>query len=210
MKSMSAAIASIVILTAPLSAQWLRHTDPSLPRTQEGKANLSAPAPTAPDGRPDLSGIWLPFPDPNGKPEGVENDINARYFIDITEDIKPEDVPFQPWAKALFNERLQTEGKDDPVAHCQPTGVPALGSIPLPFKIIQMPRLNIISYEENTVFRQIFLDGRKLVTGCRTEIYGLFGWRVVRRHAGRRHRRLQRSDLARSHGPSAQRFAARD
>ena len=69
-------------------------------------------------------------------------------------------MPFQPGAEALFKQRLQSQGKDDPIAHCQPTGVPALGTIPLPYKIIQMPRLIVILYEENSVFRQVFLDGR--------------------------------------------------
>jgi hypothetical protein len=162
MKSMPAAIASILILAAPVSAQWLKHPDAAIPRTQDGKANLTAPTPTTPDGKPDLSGIWLPDPDPNGKPGGVENDIFPRYFVNITGDQKPGEAPFQPWARALFNERLKNQGKDDPVAHCQPTGVPAVGTVPLPYKVIQTPRLIVILYEENTVFRQIFLDGRKL------------------------------------------------
>jgi hypothetical protein len=34
--------------------------------------------------------------------------------------------------------------------------------IPVPFKIVQMPRLILILYEDNTTFRQIFLDGRRL------------------------------------------------
>jgi hypothetical protein len=161
MKSVPAAVLGILLFAVPASAQWLRHPDPSLPRTQDGKANLSAPTPTAPDGKPDLSGVWLPDPDPNGVPRGVENDIFPKYFVNIAEDMKPEDVPLLPWAAALFKERLANQGKDDPIAHCQPTGVPALGTIPLPYKIIQTPRLIVILYEENTVFRQIFLDGRK-------------------------------------------------
>ena len=162
MKPMPAAIASVLILTMPVSAQWLTHRDSSIPRTQDGKPNLAARTPTAPDGKPDLSGVWLPDPDPNGKPGGVENDIFPRYFVNIAEDMKPEELSLQPWAAALFKQRLQSEGRDDPVAHCKPTGVPALGTVPLPYKIVQTPRLIVILYEENTVFRQIFLDGRKL------------------------------------------------
>jgi hypothetical protein len=41
-------------------------------------------------------------------------------------------------------------------------GVPGIGLIPVPFKIVQMPRLILILYEDNTTFRQIFLDGRRL------------------------------------------------
>lgn len=150
------------MLAAPTSAQWLKQPDSTVPRMQDGKANLSAATPKGGDGKPDLSGVWLPDPDPTGKPEGVENAISPRYFVNIAADLKPEEVPFQPWAQTLFNQRLQSQGKADPIAHCQPTGVPAIGRIPLPYKIVQTPRLILILYEENTVFRQIFLDGRRL------------------------------------------------
>src|SRR6476661_9775515 len=42
----------------PLSAQWLSYPTPGIPRTPDGKPNLSAPAPKTADGKPDLSGIW--------------------------------------------------------------------------------------------------------------------------------------------------------
>ena len=161
-KAIPAAILSIFLLAASVSAQWMKLPDPAIPRTPDGKADLSGPTPKSGDGKPDLSGIWLPDPDPNGKPEGVEYAVNPRYFVNITADLSPEGVPFQPWAEALFKQRLQSQGKDDPIAHCRPTGVPALGRIPVPFQIVQTPRLILILHEENTVFRQIFLDGRRL------------------------------------------------
>jgi len=77
-------------------------------------------------------------------------------------DFNPADVPMTPWAAALLKERLESQGKLDPIARCQPTGVPAVGTIPLPYKIIQAPNLIVILYEENTVYRQVFLDGRPL------------------------------------------------
>ena len=39
-------------------AQWLNNREPGIPRTKDGKANLSAPAPRGPDGKVDLSGVW--------------------------------------------------------------------------------------------------------------------------------------------------------
>ena len=38
--------------------QWLDHPAPGVPRTRDGKVNLSAAAPRASDGKPDLSGVW--------------------------------------------------------------------------------------------------------------------------------------------------------
>jgi hypothetical protein len=60
---------------APIGAQWLNHPSFDVPRTKDGKVNLSAQAPKTRDGKPDLSGIWRAEPDPHGKPEGVENEI---------------------------------------------------------------------------------------------------------------------------------------
>ena len=50
-----------------LDAQWLNFMQPGIPRTPDGKPDLTAPAPRAPDGKPDLSGLWgggEPFPGP--------------------------------------------------------------------------------------------------------------------------------------------------
>src|SRR6266566_292725 len=47
-----------VPLAVPLGAQWLNYPTPGIPRTPDGKPNLSAPAPRTPDGKPDFSGIW--------------------------------------------------------------------------------------------------------------------------------------------------------
>jgi hypothetical protein len=51
----------------------------------------------------------------------------------------------------------------DPAAHCQPAGVPAISATPLPYKIVQTPKMVMILYEGESVFRQIFLDARRPV-----------------------------------------------
>jgi hypothetical protein len=149
-------------VAAPSGGQWLNYPSGDVPRTRDGKANLSARAPKARDGKPDLSGIWRAAPDPLGKPEGVENDIFPRYFANIAKDFKPDEMVLRPAADVLFKERLRTQGKNAPEAHCVPVGVPGINTFPLAFKIVQMPRLIIMLYEKDTTYRQIFMDGRPL------------------------------------------------
>ena len=53
-----------VALLAPLVAQW-KVTDKGIPRLQNAEPDLNAPAPRRSDGKPDLTGIWVPDPREN-------------------------------------------------------------------------------------------------------------------------------------------------
>jgi len=130
----------------PAFAQWLNFPTAGVPRTKDGKTDLSAPAPRLADGKPDLQGIWL-VP-------------GLKYLINIAADLK--DVPFQPWAAAEYKKRMDTAGKDDPNNFCLPSGIPEKDAVTSPWKIVQTPGLILILYESRTIFRQIFMDGRPL------------------------------------------------
>src|ERR1700676_2152725 len=134
--------ALVLILCGPLFAQWAKV--PS-----KGKVDLSAPAPRAADGHPDLSGVWEP---------------NANRFLrDIAVDLKPGEVPYQPWAKTLADSRADgSHSREDPDANCLPQGVPKIDAAPAPWKVVQTPLLIVIAYEAFNLWRQIFLDGREV------------------------------------------------
>ena len=51
-------VAILAIASVPSAAQWINYPTPGIPRTPDGKPDLSAPAPKTADGKPDLSGIW--------------------------------------------------------------------------------------------------------------------------------------------------------
>ena len=50
--------AAILLAALPIAAQWPDYKAAGIPRTPDGKVNLTAPAPKAADGHPDLSGVW--------------------------------------------------------------------------------------------------------------------------------------------------------
>jgi hypothetical protein len=136
-------------LTAPLMAQWVNYPAAGIPRNPDGTPNLTAPAPKTADGKPDFTGIWIAE--------------DQKYFMDLTEGLKPGEVVLTPWAKALQKQREENEHADDPLARCLPHGVPRVNTNGLfPFKIIQTPGLIVVLYEQMGLFRQIFMDGRKL------------------------------------------------
>jgi hypothetical protein len=143
----------LCFIAPPLPAQWLNYRTPGIPRTADGKVALTAPTPKAPDGKPDLSGVWESAPE---------------YFYNLANDLNPGDVVMQPWAKALQAEREGKEHQDDPLSQCMPPGVPRINmstpDAPHPFKIVQTPSLVVLLYETsaNSTFRQVFLDGRPL------------------------------------------------
>src|SRR5262245_51822069 len=104
--SIASAITMLALMCAPVHAQWVKVPRPAIPRAADGKPNLSAPAPRLPDGHPDLRGIWS---------------VDNKYVRDLATDLKPGAVPYQPWAKALFDERKDgAHSKEDNAAHCLP------------------------------------------------------------------------------------------
>jgi len=139
---------------AGAGGQWLQQPTAGMPRTADGKPDVSAPVRHTDDGRPDLSGLWGPEI-VNGFP---------KYLLDIAVDLGPEGVPFQDWARTLYQQRMEWNSKDDPIARCKPTGVPRLVGFPAPFKIVQLQNLIVVLYEQDTTYRQIFMDGRGFPT----------------------------------------------
>ncbi len=143
-----------------VSAQWIDYPTKGVPRTRDGKPNLTAPAPRARDGKPDLSGIWDPDYSPPAVPPGTIIVTSLGPFFSL-QSRRPNaaPIPMTPWAETIFKERDRTFGVDRPAAHCLPHSIPDAMLIDN-FKIVQDPGLTLILYEEFARFRQIFTDGR--------------------------------------------------
>jgi hypothetical protein len=130
-----------VAISASLSAQWLKYPTPGVPRTADGKPNLSAPAPRMPDGRPDLSGVWQ-----LETTASADADYPAApEFINLGARLPGAALPYQPWAAAVVKERRTQLGKDDPVGFCKPAGAIRLLTFPPYRKFLQLPALFVIS-----------------------------------------------------------------
>src|SRR6185369_13612277 len=155
-------VAFLFSLSPAAGAQWPARLNPDLPRTAYGRVNLAAPAPRTSHGTPDLSGLWIAEPDPNGKPEGVENAVFPRYLMDVTQDVHNAAGVLVPAAESRYRERLALDGTDDPLAHCQPPGPVRIYSLPKPTKIVGIPGAILLLHEHDMTFRQIFTDGRPL------------------------------------------------
>jgi len=147
----------ICAMAGTAAAQWFSIPLPGTPRTPDGKPNLNAGAARTTDGKPDLTGIWQadsPRWNENLAPEGT-------------------DAPMLPAAAELYKHRVETLGWNRPMTYCMPHGVPdAMTVAGLPFKILQMPGVTVVLFEEFHMYRQIHTDGRKLPVNPEPAWYG--------------------------------------
>ena len=154
--------AAVIAFAVTVHAQWPAFKDGRLPRTADGRVDVSAPTPRTADGKPDLSGVWNyagvlgfrggPPPPPPGTPPQAT-------FWNIEAGIK-EGLPFTAYGADLRRRRMAANSKDNPDAACLPIGYMQSHTHSQPRKMIHMPDLIVILYEANAGTRQIFLDGR--------------------------------------------------
>jgi hypothetical protein len=137
----------LTLTAVSASAQWLNFPAKGIPRTKDGKPDLSAPAPKTADGKPDLSGLWH---------------VRAfgKYHGNLAADLG--NAPLGPLGENIYTGHIENPGAEDPSTRCLPSGVPRFYGDPFPFKIIQQPGIVMMLLESGTLYRQIFTDGREL------------------------------------------------
>jgi len=135
------AISILTGLVSPAAAQWLDYPTPGIPRTADGKPNLSAPTPRSADGKPDLSGMWRVKPATAGETDKAMQSVKA-----------------QPWAQELSKKRKEELGRENMSVLCLPFGPRADFA---PDKIVQTPGL-LMMLNGDLTYRQVYLDGRPL------------------------------------------------
>jgi hypothetical protein len=143
-------------LVAAVSGQVFAQSAPVAGRLPERSQSAAAsPAPRLPDGHPDLGngkGVWNPRVIANLA--GVGDPIRSPVERIV-------DVSFQPWAKAVYEERQANLQQHDPESKCLPPGIPRLMATPFPFQIFQQSDRVLFVFEGGAhVWRTIFTDGR--------------------------------------------------
>jgi hypothetical protein len=123
------------------------------PRNAEGRAVLGG-------ANPQDKGVWLPV-------------------FGILDPIKPaKDVPFQPWAKAVYDDRQKNEL--EPHTRCKPSGVARQFLTPYGVEFVELPeldRLFIFDIGGPHTYRTVYMDGRTHPANLTPSFYGhSVGW----------------------------------
>ena len=163
---------SIFLLLLVLSAAVVyAQTVQTVPKP---RADAVKPALRAPDGKPDLSGVWgvvdrAPGINTTAREESV--------FLEKLYGRLPNEQPSRtPWGEERYiynRDPRKSEGRDqfgareelNPAEHCVPYGPSMLiidnGAVGVGgYEIIQTPRRVLIFYERDHTIRQIWTDGR--------------------------------------------------
>lgn len=152
------ALVAVLVTADPALAQR-RPRDPNLPPP--------GPAPRSAEGRvllggatPEEKGVWIPM-------------------FGITDPIAPADeVPFQPWAKALYEDRQVHEL--EPHTRCKASGTARQFLTPYGVEFVELPefqRILIFDIGGPHTVRTIYMDGRSHPNDLQPSYYGhSIGW----------------------------------
>jgi hypothetical protein len=124
----------------------------AVPRGADGHVLLGGSTPTE-------KGVWLPGP-------VIPNPLAIK------------DVPFQPWAKGLFDDRKNNEL--EPHARCKPSGVARQFLTPYGVEMVELPdiqRVFVFDIGGPHTFRTVYMDGRTHPKDFEPTYYGhSIGW----------------------------------
>jgi hypothetical protein len=128
---------------------------------QQRSVQPAQPTPRWPDGRvnfgtlPGEKGYWS-----RTRRELV---VDSSVQNPLPTDLKVSDVPFQPWAKGLWEYRRVSNDRDSPHARCKPSAGPRQIGTAYGFEIVDLPdlkRVMILDIGGPQTFRIVYMDGR--------------------------------------------------
>jgi hypothetical protein len=142
--AVSAMALTSVLMTSVLRAQGTLAPLSSVPRTKDGK--------------PDLSGVWQAV---NTAAWDIQ-DHGARAGIPAGAGVvEGNEIPYLPAMLAKKKEHFEKRDTLDPETKCYLPGVPRATYMPYPFQIVQGQRFIAIGYEYAHAARRVAMDGSK-------------------------------------------------
>jgi hypothetical protein len=120
------------------------------PRWSDGRVNLGAP--------PGGKGLW----EGSGRLATNPNSYDANRGVQSAP-IHIEDVPLQPWARAMLDYRHINSLKDEPYTRCKPSPGPRFFGTAYGIEILDRPELErifIFVIGGPHTYRTIYMDGR--------------------------------------------------
>jgi hypothetical protein len=139
-----------VFLTS-MAGQNARGNRPNrpVPRRADGRIDLNSP--------PGESGLW------GGSGRLAVNPRSYEPRTTLGAPIHIDNVPLQPWARALVDYRHANFLKDEPYTRCKPSPGPRLWTTAYGFEILDVPEEQLIYIFNNGgphSFHTIYMDGR--------------------------------------------------
>jgi hypothetical protein len=108
----------------------------------------------APDGHPDLQGIWEAL---NTAAWDIQ-DHEGRLGVPAGQGVvEGNEIPYQPWALAKKKENFANRATADPESKCYMAGVPRITYMQFPFQILQTPDQVTMMYEYVHTIRNIYM-----------------------------------------------------
>jgi hypothetical protein len=140
----TAALLALVVVHGLPGETVARAQAPNLPRTSDGK--------------PDLSGIWQVL----GSSSFDIQDHSAQKGVPAGQGIvEGNEIPYQPWALEKKRENYKNRATADPETQCYQPGVPRITYMPFPFQIFQTPKFVTLTYEYAHATRIVYTDGTR-------------------------------------------------
>jgi hypothetical protein len=122
-------------------------------------ANAQTPAnslPRTPDGKPDLSGIWQVM---NTAAWDIQDHTAQKGIPAGVGVVVGSEIPYRPEALAKKRENYANRATADPESKCYLPGVPRIMYMPYPFQIFQKPDQITMLFEYVHATRAIYTNG---------------------------------------------------
>lgn len=139
--SMATLLPVMTVLVSAQSPTAATDVPPRLPRTA--------------DGRPNLSGMWQAVNTAswNIEPHHAEKDTPGGVGV-----VEGGRIPYQPWAAQKRRENYNSRSTTDPESKCYLPGVPRIMYMPFPFQIAQTPAQITLLFEYVHAVRNVYMN----------------------------------------------------